>query len=298
MEHRFIIITKHCKDKGIKMIDCFKFKGILEGPSVLILGAIHGNETCGTDAIKRIIKQIEGGEIVLKKGTITFIPVCNPQAYEKGVREIDINLNRVLKHTGSPVFYEEFLANSLVPLIESHDFTLDIHSNHTGRNTFGFLDYPNDLAKKWTMSLGLESIVTGWPELFLPEEDFSTLACAHKAKNISITVECGYHDDPSAIDVAYECINRTLQFLDMVDSAASGPNKTQTPYMRVEHRIIKEKEGMFTKDWAHLMPIQQGQLIAKYEDGQTVSAPCDGYMFIPNSSTKIGCEWFYIAVDE
>ena len=79
------------------MITKYEFRGEKDGISLLILAAVHGNETAGTQACFRIIDEFNRGALRLTGGHLTLVPVCNPEAYRKDVRSIDENLNRVIK---------------------------------------------------------------------------------------------------------------------------------------------------------------------------------------------------------
>lgn len=108
------------------------------------MAAVHGNETAGTQACRRIIDEIERGALALKNGKMTLVPVCNPEAYRRDVRNIDENLNRVMTVHDNPRSYEQKLANEICPLIREHRFTLDLHSTHcVGDVPFAFCDYPD-----------------------------------------------------------------------------------------------------------------------------------------------------------
>ena len=67
-------------------------RGPLPGPTLLILGGIHGNEPAGVIAAKRVLPRIQErkadlrGEVVLLRG--------NTRALERKVRYIDADLNR------------------------------------------------------------------------------------------------------------------------------------------------------------------------------------------------------------
>ena len=70
------------------------YTGAADGPRVIFLGAVHGNEACGTTAIRRAIATLQSGELTLLQGCVTFVPICNPRAYAENTRFIDRNLNR------------------------------------------------------------------------------------------------------------------------------------------------------------------------------------------------------------
>ena len=106
------------------------------GPRLIVTGAVHGNEVCGTQAIRRIAEEFDRGELVLQRGLLTLVPVCNPLAYALQRRHGDRNLNRALGPTDSPREYEDQLANWLCPLLASHDVLLDLHSFQGGGQAF------------------------------------------------------------------------------------------------------------------------------------------------------------------
>ena len=144
-----------------------------QGPAVIITGAVHGNEVCGTEAIKRVIQEIEAGKLHLKTGMVTFVPVTNPLAYRLGERTGERNLNRKLMPTLSPGQFEDYVANWLCPLLAQHDVLLDLHSFGTTGEPFVMVGPENNrgpiesfqYAKKeqtLALRLGVRRVVDGW----------------------------------------------------------------------------------------------------------------------------------------
>ena len=110
------------------MLKAHRFVGQQRGPRLIVTGAVHGNETAGTRGIERVLGEIERGELLVTHGIVTFVPVCNPLAYEKGQRQGDRNLNRRLQPTDTPQDNEDRIANVLCPLLAQHEVLLDLHS--------------------------------------------------------------------------------------------------------------------------------------------------------------------------
>ena len=98
------------------------------GPKLIVTGAVHGNETAGTKGIRRVLEEIDRGELEIVRGTVTFVPVCNPLAYNHIRRFGDRNLNRRLQPTATPQDFEDRVANALCPLLAEHEVLLDLHS--------------------------------------------------------------------------------------------------------------------------------------------------------------------------
>ncbi|MFX5656441.1 succinylglutamate desuccinylase/aspartoacylase family protein, partial [Acinetobacter baumannii] len=55
-----------------------QYAAFTPGPRLLILGAVHGNETCGTQAITRLQRELDSGQLRLQRGLLTLVPVTNP----------------------------------------------------------------------------------------------------------------------------------------------------------------------------------------------------------------------------
>ena len=144
------------------MIEIFEYCGKEDGISFLVLAAVHGNETAGTKALRRLIGQLEKREIEIGKGKLTLVPVCNPAAYQKNVRETEENLNRVMKPHQNPQTYEQKLANEICPLIATHRMTLDLHSTHCPEDVpFAFCDYADEYNKPLIAVLPVGYVLEG-----------------------------------------------------------------------------------------------------------------------------------------
>src|SRR5436305_12435475 len=127
----------------MRAFESIHFTAIAPGPRLVVTGAVHGNETCGTVAIRRVLDDIEQGHLAVEAGQLTFVPVTNPLAYERGQRQGDRNLNRKLAPTDEPREFEDHVANWLCPLLARHDVLLDLHAFHTAGEPFAMVGPEN-----------------------------------------------------------------------------------------------------------------------------------------------------------
>ena len=290
------------------MIEKFVFKSNKVGMNLLVLGGIHGNEIAGIYACQKIITDLQSGRFQLKSGCLTLVPICNPQAYRQDIRQIDENLNRVIKQHSHPITYEQKCANEIAPLIRENDFTLDLHSTHCkGDVPFAFCDYPKEYNQLFIQSLNVDYVLTGWPSIYADKDDISdcsTEQYAHICGQSATTVECGYHKEPQARELAYQAILNALRVFDMIEQL---PNDVQIAdiqstkkktIIRLKEYIVKEKPGRLCQNYKHLDEIHKGDKIAVYDDGTSLLAPSDGYILLPNLMAEIGAEWYYWGVKE
>lgn len=280
------------------MIKKYEFDSGGEGKNLLILAAVHGNETAGTNALKRLLTEIDAGEIVLKSGKLAVVPVCNPAAYQQDVRQIEENLNRVMTVHREPKTYEQKLANEICPLIKACDVMLDLHSTHCeGDVPFAFCDYPSKDNLTLIEGLAVDYVLEGWPDIYDGQgeiEDFSTERCAHTYGKTGTTVECGYHKSADAVDLAYSAIISTLSQFGMID--AIKPAVRKKTHILMKNYVVKKRDGQMCKNYKHLDLVKKGEEIARYEDGEILTAPADGYILLPNLKAENGAEWYYFGV--
>lgn len=283
------------------MIDIIEFDSGQAGPHCLILGAVHGNEICGTRALTRIAKELRSGQLVLQKGRATFIPICNPKAYEANVRDTDVNLNRVFDYRENPELYEEKLANVILPHIEKADFLLDIHSYTTDDTAFAIQLYEGEDYDRLARLMPVEIVLKGWRELYKdrPDKNQNTSnVAAHSFGVPAITLECGHHDSPSSIEVAYEASLSFLQGLCGLNKGLQAFDKEQKNYIFKEVHFFEEGSHYEQGRPHHLDALQQGEIIARRQNGTPIRAPQDGYILLPNQGYYEGAEWFYFGVAE
>jgi predicted deacylase len=216
-----------------------------------VLGAVHGNETCGTQAIRRVITEIESGQLGIVAGSVTFVPITNPLAYARRQRMGDRNLNRNLVPTDTPLEFVDRIANWLCPLLAQHDVLLDLHSFHTAGDPFTMLG-PEDnsgslepfarAAEETALALrlGVHRFVDGWLDTYaagvarrlaagVPSREadvhygVGTTEYMRMRGGIALTLECGQHDDPAAPQVAWRAIRNTLAHLGLSAEARPDP---------------------------------------------------------------------------
>ena len=304
------------------------FTGINPGVRLIVLGAVHGNETCGTQAIQRAMTEIHAGHIHIAAGSVTFVPVTNPLAYARKQRMGDRNLNRNLYPQPAPKEFEDHVANWLCPLLAQHDVLLDLHSFHTPGEPFVMLGPDNNTGtlepfaqaareEALALRLGVRRLVDGWLDTYAlgvqhrvahaPAEaearglntdlryGVGTTEYMRSVGGYALTLECGQHDDPAAPEVAYRAILNTLAHLGLI--AQPAPPAVANPEALRLYQVIDKvhMDDTFCRSWASFDPVAAGELIGVRQDGCEVAASSDGFIVFPNPQALPGQEWFYLA---
>ena len=305
------------------------YTGINPGPRLVVLGAVHGNERCGPQAIARVLDDIDSARLSIVSGLVTFVPVTNPLAYQRRERAGDRNLNRNLYPVPTPKDFEDHVANWLCPLLAKHEALLDLHSTRAQNPAFAMLGPENndgplqpfthsEKERALARCLGVRRFVDGWLSTYAkgverrihqvgvtgealnplntdPRYGVGTTEYMRSVGGYSITLECGQHDDPSSPEVGYRAILNTLAHLGI---AASNPPEPVTGYEALRMYEVHDRNhpgDTFTRAWASFDRLAKGDLIGTRHDGTQLLAEADGCILFPDAMAEPGNEWFYLA---
>ena len=305
------------------------FHGLAPGPALLVLGAVHGNEICGSQAIMQLLQDIDSGAISIERGSVTFVPITNPLAHQLKRRFGDRNLNRNMAPSAIPQDFEDRIANVLCPLLDAHDVLLDLHSFHTGGAPFVMIGPQNNIgtlepfalaAEEMQLALhtGAPRIVEGWLDTYArgvqrrtanaeaantrsqtlvtnPNYGVGSTEYMRARGGYAVTLECGQHDDPAGIDVARHAILQTLGLLGITSAKPASPIESPE-ILRLIDVTDKEHAGdNFTKEWRSFDAVKAGDVIGVRHSGVEARAQGDGFVVFPNPRGEVGQEWFYFA---
>jgi predicted deacylase len=300
------------------------YTGLGQGPRLIVTGAVHGNETCGTKAIRRVMEELDSGKLLVVAGSVTFVPVVNPLAYAKGERSGDRNLNRNLFPKAQPQDFEDQVANWLCPLLAQHDVLLDLHSFNASSQPFVMVGPRNndgplepfrhaEQERALARRLGVRRFVDGWLATYgqgvkrrsrgsaaeletVLRYGVGTTEYMRSTGGYALTLECGQHQDPAAPDVAYRAIMNTLAFLKVIDAPEPEPapfDEMEALSMVVVHDKI-DAGDRFTRQWSSFDAVAEGDQIGVRADGTPVLAELSGRILFPDANAGPNQEWYYL----
>ncbi len=301
-------------------LEIVQFRSLRPGPRLIVTGAVHGNEVCGTQAIRAVAADFGAGRRRLARGIVTFVPVCNPVAYAKGQREGDRNLNRDFRPTVHAETAEDRIVNHLAPLLGEHDVLVDLHSFASQGEAFIFIGprdndgelepFHHEAAEgALALALGPDRVVYGWLPTYAKgvvrrasgsiAYGIGTTEYMRHRGGYAVTVECGQHGDPRAPGVARAAIDNALALLELETGSADHP--LPDPGRQVERIALCDvhdrlhPQDRLAAEWRSFDRLAKGQPIAWRADGTPIAAPDDGYVVFPNANAVVGREWFYFA---
>lgn len=307
------------------MLRAHHYAGLAPGPRLIVLGAVHGNETCGTRAIERVRAELEAGQWQVQRGALSLVPVANPLAYANGTRVGERNLNRCLLPSDAPRDFEDRLANRLCPWLAAHDVLLDLHSFRGPGEPFVLRGPPDNdgplepfaqaaAEGRLAEHLGPTRIVEGWMSAYAegaarrrarglvddadPRYGIGTTEYMRSQGGYAVTLECGQHEDPRAPEVAWRAIRQAVALLGIaaLPDFRPAPPAARFERLRLATVVDREHEGdRFLRPWASFDAVAAGEPVAARADGTLVRAPRAGRIVFPDPAARPAHEWFYFA---
>lgn len=287
-----------------------------EGPRVVVMGCVHGNEPVGGPVIERLLR--ESAEKLVRGTLVTAIG--NPEARERGVRHTaeGQNLNRLFDPDSlayiaalpperrSP---EQRRAHALAPVLREADCIFDLHS--TSRPSTPFLLFRDDRShRRIAQHLGVGHIVTGVHESGVLPGGLAAnidLRAGQPGPRLGFVLEAGQHQQEGIEDAAYDVVQRALYALGIWSEAPPPPAREPRVYEIVQ-RYAQRAAG--ASPWRFARPerrfreprkletferIEAGELLATTDDGMVLRADEPFTMLMPTLDAAPGDDLFFSA---
>ena len=276
-------------------------RGSLPGPTLIIVGGIHGNEPAGVLASERVRRRIQNrravlrGEVVLLRG--------NTRALEKRVRYIDADLNRQwttenVRTAGSErqdssevsELCEKIellmIVREVVSRARGEIYFLDLHTTSAHGQPFATI---GDTLRNRRFALTFPlTIVLGLEE----QIDGTMLEYMNNLGAITMGVEAGQHDAVTSVDhheaviwnAAESTGNLLCEDLPELDQSrailkrASGGRRVVE--VRHRHTIVAEDHFKMVPGFRNFQAVRRGQVLARDRAGE-IKACETGLILLP-----------------
>ncbi len=269
------------------------------GPHVVLVAVVHGNEICGAIALDRILRN----GVRPDRGRLTFV-FANVAAYQQfdprhpeATRYVDEDFNRIWsteKLNGPASSIELDRARDLLPLIDSADLLLDLHSmQHSSP--------PLALAGPHLKGLRLARRV-GIPDVIVMDEghtdgtrlrDYGDFGDPTSPRN-ALLIECGQHWEASSANFALSVCYRFLACAGTIDERHAPDNPSRKPQkqrvIQVTERVtVKTDSFRFTQPFVGLECIPEPNTVIAHDKTQTVRTPyANAVLVMPSRRLAVG----------
>jgi succinylglutamate desuccinylase len=270
------------------------------GDTLIVVGAVHGNEPAGWEASRRVAAALADREEHLE-GRVTFM-TGNRRALALRRRFVDRDLNRAwttpvverIRAEGPGNSVEDMeqadLIRELDDLVATSSGTTWLLDLHTTSATGGAFSTVADalparelaLRLPVPLVLGLEEMVDGTLHDWIGEHGVVTVA-----------FESGQHTEPAAVDRAEAAIWLILEATGLIHPthlpeaaearkllARDSAGLPAALEMRYRHPVEDADGFAMTPGWANFQPVRKGETLAEDSDGP-VRSPERGRMLMP-----------------
>jgi succinylglutamate desuccinylase len=264
------------------------------GPTLLIVGGVHGNEPAGLTAAREVAAELGGGfrgDYVALAGNLRALAVgsrylardLNRQWSPQKIAALDAG-----KVPEDPEGMEQrelrAAIDEVVAAARGPVFFLDLHTTSAGGVPFGLsVDQPKQRAFAahfpLPVILGLEDQVEGVLSQYLRARGATTLS-----------VEGGQHTDPVSVGYLAAAIRIALDAAGLVRLPGLEAARGELALARGElpplieilfrHAITPEEGFQMEPGFANIHPARAGQLLARDKSGE-IRAPEDGVVLLP-----------------
>lgn len=261
-----------------------QLNGKEKGTTSVVLVGVHGDETCGVEALENILPTLE-----IERGTVLF-GYGNPRAIVAKKRFMEVNLNRMFKNDrllskNEKDSYEYNRAQFLKKYLNTADALLDIHASSIPHSKTFVICEANagEIVKYFPIDL----VVSGFDKV----EPGGTDYYMNSIGKVGICLECGYLKDPQSVKVAEENI---FAFLKARGHITSNLVSQQQSYVRMfEKHYAKTDKFTLSKPFENFEVLQENQVIGI--DGQEeVKTTKRCHILFAHNGTKVGDEIFLL----
>lgn len=283
-------------------------KGEEEGPSVTVLGGIHGDETVGIEVVNQLLLYLMMNEV--KKGVLN-LGYGNVDAMRAGKRFVEKDLNRCFGQSLIKKNREEARATMLERVLVNTDILLDVHSTIKPSKPFICVPHLEHPYARTLHSLGIPTIVTG--EGLLPPDKTpiytDTFVCAkggtpHGSPHggFGVTIETGWQQEKNRITEIRKGILRMIAALGIFDDTIQHPfltpaiedapqsaallSENDCEYWDAYWNVLAGNDFAFSKEWGNFDVLPPGTHFATSESEKLV-VPEKSVILFPKPPQRI-----------
>ncbi len=227
------------------------------GPTLLLTGAVHGDELNGTGTIRHCLVE---PHFELARGTLVFVPVVNVPGFERLSRYSPDrrDLNRSFPGSRSGSLTSRLARAIFDGLVAKSDFCIDLHTAAVRRTNFPNVraDMRNADVRRMAIAFGAEVIVNSSGAEGSLRREANQVGCA------TILLEAGevWKVEPGVVEYSLRGIRNVLIELGMVVGRMRRP-----AYQAIVEstRWIRAQSGGFLR--FHIAPgelVEAGQALA------------------------------------
>lgn len=267
------------------------------GASIFIGVSIHGDELTGQASIWKLIEYLKGKQI---RGTITIVPVMNPEGFNfnvRGIPEATVDLNRL--YPGDPNgALSERLTGKIWELAKKSEYVIDVHTAGWCI-PFVLVDPVTGKLKERIDDLanitGITVLEEYTSEKYLLDNLGASLpGVATREGKVSFTLELGGFKgiDWNSVEAGYVALRNILSHTKVIDAPIESVTTSPTIHRRGFRRkdVHSTRGGLLEYKEVPGSRIRKGDILARVRNTfgdvvEEVASPDDGFVIALNPAS-------------
>ena len=265
-------------------IPVYVFNGKEEGPTVLLQGGLHGDETNSIEIIRRML---ENNYFKIERGCVIVVPLLSVFGFLHFSRDVHgKDVNRSFPGTKRGSLASRIAYFHMREIVRNIDFGIDFHTGGSQRSNFPQIRYTEESVECKELAR-IFNAPFSFPSKLI-NKSFRKEAFKH---NIPIIVYEGgeaLRFDENAIKEGIEGALRVLEHFRMIKPSPIKRNIKRSSIHLKKRRWIRAKiAGLFNSFVHNGEKVTKGQIIGDITDtyGETsvkIKAPISGYIIAIN----------------
>ncbi|RLD18309.1 MAG: hypothetical protein DRI69_10540 [Bacteroidetes bacterium] len=294
----------------------------VEGPMLICLGGMHGNEPAGVQALDLLLKMLEVEPITNPdfrfRGSIIGFR-GNLQALTAQKRYIEKDLNRSLQTEHVEAILQRDVKTLKAEDLEIYELIYAINKEieavapkrivvldlHTTTAYGGIFTITSNEEESIRIGIDMHApVITGFEDAlegttmgYFKSENFSGIPMA------TVVFESGQHQEPLSVNRA---IAATINCMRTIGCVAAEDVENRHDYLLIEYskdlpkvakllsryHVVDSSKFEMLPDFKSFGPVRKGELLA-YENGNEITAGQDGYIVMPKYQNQ-GHDGFFL----
>jgi len=285
-------------------------RGNADGPTVLAVAGVHGDELLGADVVRRTVNQLDPATL---RGTVIGVPMANIAAFgtrsRRSLAEMypgPHDMNRVFPGNGSGVMSERIARVLMDQLVARSDYAIDLHAASVGGSWLSYAVMPSraecpsdDVHARSTAAaraLGFPLLLEG----ATPAGSFIEAALASGVPAGMVEFGVANFIDRDDLELGLRAMTNLLQFLDMSDGS---PTIGEQHHVTRLHRMTALRGGFLEHAVAMGDRVAAGTPLAEIQDlrgdvVQRIVAPVAGLICRRSTMGMVGTGDLIVYVGE
>jgi predicted deacylase len=264
-------------------VPAFKVQGANDGPSLALIGGVHGCEYSSIAAVTRVMRELDATEL---KGSITAVPVVSMESFTQRsafvVPADGKNLNRAFPGDPDGTYTERLAHDIFTALIEPADVLIDLHGGDLVEALEPFALYCNEASKGLAHAFGLPYVVDSTDAI-----PGMTASVAERA----VIAEAGGAGrlEERAVEQLTRGVRNALRYLERLPGEPDEPHSTTID--RFEW-LYSSPAGFWVADIRTGDRVEHDEKLGEIRDlygdvQQEIHAPADGVVLFLTTSAAV-----------